>query len=115
MKRTVNLREMSAANSGNLPAQGGSQEMQTRKILSDLQKEKARLRMIQQGGPGSGQVRMSMNAPMAAVPPDTPQHVLMNQRTALQMAHSSSFGYFIPQDSAFGNVILPVIPRITQS
>lgn len=33
------------------------------------------------------------------------------QRTALQHAHANSVGYFIPQDSSFGNLILPVIPR----
>jgi len=46
MKRTVNLREMSAAS----PAtQVSSQESQTRKIMMDLQQEKKRLRMLQQG------------------------------------------------------------------
>ncbi|GAB1599485.1 putative protein TPRXL [Argonauta hians] len=33
------------------------------------------------------------------------------QRAALQHAHANSVGYFIPQDSSFGNLILPVIPR----
>ena len=34
-----------------------------------------------------------------------------NQRQALEVANKSAFGYFIPQDSNFGNLILPVIPR----
>lgn len=39
-----------------------------------------------------------------------------NQRAAaaLDAANKSSFGYFIPQDSSFGNLILPVIPRIAK-
>ncbi|XP_015793098.1 SOSS complex subunit C [Tetranychus urticae] len=28
-------------------------------------------------------------------------------------AHQNTFGYFITQDSAFGNLILPVLPRFT--
>jgi len=35
-----------------------------------------------------------------------------NQRMAMEQANKSSFGYFVPQDSLFGNLILPVIPRI---
>jgi hypothetical protein len=34
-----------------------------------------------------------------------------SQRAALQHAHSLSFGYFVTQDSSFGNLILPVLPR----
>lgn len=36
-------------------------------------------------------------------------------RSAMQVlaqANVSSFGYFVPQDSHFGNSILPVLPRI---
>ena len=41
------------------------------------------------------------------------QHISSNQRQALDQANKTSFGYFIPQDSSFGNIILPVIPRIS--
>lgn len=34
-----------------------------------------------------------------------------NQRTALETAAKTSFGYYIAQDSSFGNTILPVVPR----
>lgn len=112
MKRTVNLRDMSAIN--NTPSPIPHQEIQTRKILLDLQKEKSRLRSMHQGGgPNANSIRLPMNQPMPSPTLDTPQHIGMTQRSALQMAHASSFGYFIPQDSAFGNVILPVIPRIS--
>lgn len=33
------------------------------------------------------------------------------QRSALQTANTQSTGYFISQDSSFGNLILPVLPR----
>ena len=46
--------------------------------------------------------------------PSSPNSPLLsaNQRSALEAASKTSFGYFIPQDSSFGNTILPVIPRI---
>lgn len=47
----------------------------------------------------------------AGLNPDGSQLLNNNQRAALEVANKSSFGYFIPQDSNFGNHILPVIPR----
>jgi len=35
------------------------------------------------------------------------------ERSALLHAHQNSFGFFITQDSSFGNLILPVLPRFT--
>lgn len=32
-------------------------------------------------------------------------------RVALRQAQETSFGFFVPQDSAFGNLFLPVLPR----
>uniref|UniRef100_A0A8C5RBW2 SOSS complex subunit C n=1 Tax=Laticauda laticaudata TaxID=8630 RepID=A0A8C5RBW2_LATLA len=40
------------------------------------------------------------------------QHIAAQQKAALQHAHAHSSGYFITQDSAFGNLILPVLPRL---
>uniref|UniRef100_A0A3Q2D224 SOSS complex subunit C n=1 Tax=Cyprinodon variegatus TaxID=28743 RepID=A0A3Q2D224_CYPVA len=40
------------------------------------------------------------------------QHIAAQQRAALQHAHTHSSGFFITQDSSFGNLILPVIPRL---
>lgn len=34
-----------------------------------------------------------------------------SQRAALHNAHAASSGYFVTQDSSFGNLILPVLPR----
>lgn len=35
------------------------------------------------------------------------------ERSALLHAHQNSFGFFITQDSSFGNLILPVLPRFS--
>ena len=46
----------------------------------------------------------------------TDGHIAGNsQRSYLAQATSQSFGYFIHQDSAFGNLILPVLPRVENS
>lgn len=109
MKRTLNLREMSATS----PSQ--NQETQTKKILYDLQQEKKRLQMLQQGN--SNATNTSIKPAIKpfshqSQPIDSSQQMSINQRNALQMANSSSFGYFISQASSFGNLILPVIPRV---
>ena len=50
----------------------------------------------------------------SSMPDNAPsnQQLSSNQRKALEEANKTSFGYFITQDSSFGNLILPVIPRI---
>ncbi|CAN8027998.1 unnamed protein product [Ixodes persulcatus] len=86
------------------------QELQNRKILEELQQKKQLLLKQGQG-----------NASPAALPATPAQnttdaHALTtSQRTALQHAHSSSVGFFIPQDSSFGNLILPVLPRFDKT
>ncbi|XP_002732024.1 SOSS complex subunit C-like [Saccoglossus kowalevskii] len=113
---------------GTSPAINVGQEKQNRKILEDLQQEKKRLRMMQ----GQGQTN-SMSSTSSVVPgnqtiqrpvpvkepvlpvlrdPTEAHHLAMSQRTALQHAHANSAAFFITQDSSFGNLILPVIPRI---
>ncbi|XP_027018232.2 SOSS complex subunit C isoform X1 [Tachysurus fulvidraco] len=81
-------------------------------ILAELDKEKRRLIQSQ-----------SMNNPGATIPLSRPpvkefrdhaeqQHIAAQQKAALQHAHAHSSGYFITQDSSFGNLILPVLPRL---
>lgn len=102
-------------------------ERQNRKILEQLEEQKKRLRMQTQAGPGvpttpvslptspvippviSPAVSLSPGFP-PMVHPDT-QAMTPAQRTALQHANANSVGYFITQDSSFGNLILPVLPR----
>lgn len=82
-------------------------------ILAELEKERRRLIQTSQ----------SMNTPGASIPLSRPnlkevrdnaeqQHFAAQQKAALQHAHAHSTGYFITQDSSFGNLILPVIPRL---
>ncbi|XP_077442000.1 SOSS complex subunit C-like isoform X2 [Vanacampus margaritifer] len=40
------------------------------------------------------------------------QRIVAQQKAALQHAHAHSSGFFITQDSSFGNLILPVLPRL---
>ncbi|TRY94528.1 hypothetical protein DNTS_027866, partial [Danionella cerebrum] len=82
-------------------------------ILAELDKEKRRLIQSQ-----------SMNNPGASIPLSRPavnkdfrdhaeqQHIAAQQKAALQHAHAHSSGFFITQDSSFGNLILPVLPRL---
>eukprot|EP00063_Salmo_salar_P028017 XP_014002852.1 PREDICTED: SOSS complex subunit C isoform X1 [Salmo salar] len=96
------------------PAPGaGFQNKNRVAILAELDKEKRRL--IQNS---------SMNNPGASIPLSRPalnkdfrdhaeqQHIAAQQKAALQHAHAHSSGFFITQDSSFGNLILPVLPRL---
>jgi len=100
------------------------QERQNRKILEQLEEEKKRLRMQQvknstpaaAAAPASGLTSATPAPLMAGIiqsqvsMPET-QHMSAAQRAALVHAHANSVGYFITQESAFGNLILPVLPR----
>ncbi|CAL1548534.1 unnamed protein product [Lymnaea stagnalis] len=104
------------------PTAGVNQERQNRKIIEHLHEQKKRL---QHGHPVS-----SVSSSMSVTPPgpilNTPPAIVPGlsaaeyasisnpqQRAALQHAHANSVGYFITQDSSFGNLILPVLPRMT--
>ncbi|XP_056633310.1 SOSS complex subunit C homolog [Diorhabda sublineata] len=84
-------------------------ELANRKILEELQIKKQLL--LKQG------VASTLNSAALPVLGSTTVQSSdghsMNplQRTALQTANAQSTGYFITQDSSFGNLILPVLPR----
>ena len=94
---------------------------QQRKILEELERQKKMLQ-LKHGGDASSvsapaaktdpAIKMEPGAKFASGTTDSPQILSSNQRAAMEQASKSSFGYFIPQDSSFGNTILPVIPRI---
>ena len=75
---------------------------QQRKILEELAREKKAIK--------SGNSSLGMSAPPPSSIPEGPAHTTIGR--ALETANKTSYGYFIHTDSAFGNVILPVIPRI---
>ena len=101
---------------------------QQRKILEELERQK---KLLNKGNsaatsataPASSAAAAAStaSAPVSLPPtgalqqdPSSPNSPLLsaNQRSALEAAAKTSFGYFIAQDSSFGNTILPVIPRI---
>ena len=101
---------------------------QQRKILEELEKQKRQLsggaNASKSGSAPSTTASSTPTATPAAAATPTPNpppqptvnadNLLLSttQRAALDQAAKSSFGYFIAQDSSFGNTILPVIPRI---
>ncbi|XP_018321302.1 LOW QUALITY PROTEIN: methyltransferase-like protein 5 [Agrilus planipennis] len=92
-------------------------ELTNRKILEELQLKKQLL--LKQG------VASTLNSSALPVlgssnivttnsdglPNSVAANISSTQRAALQQANSQSMGFFITQDSSFGNLILPVIPR----
>ncbi|XP_058473542.1 SOSS complex subunit C-like isoform X2 [Solea solea] len=76
-------------------------------ILAELEKERRRL--LQNPSLNTPGARLGLkdfrdNAEQ--------QHIAAQQKAALQHAQTHSSGFFITQDSSFGNLILPVLPRL---
>jgi len=76
------------------------------KILEDLKRQQ---KLLKSGA--APNLAMNTIPSLPAQQTISDAHITSGQRSALESANKSSFGYFIPQDSAFGNIILPVIPR----
>ncbi|EDO45349.1 predicted protein [Nematostella vectensis] len=107
--------------------QHGNQEVRNRKILQGLEEKKRQMMNQQQGGgagplPGPSHVARPptdagntsasrIHEPIVRYPNQTHQ-LAISQRQALEHAHSVSPGFYITQDSMYGNLILPVIPRV---
>ncbi|XP_053207101.1 SOSS complex subunit C-like [Panonychus citri] len=96
------------------------------RLLEDVQKKQQLLKQNQLSGtssvtnnPGTNQAFIDTNYSINTInsnnmnPVSSGSNNSQRERTALHHAHQNSFGYFITQDSAFGNLILPVLPRIT--
>jgi len=108
------------------PLQGG-QESQNRQILQDLQQKRQML--LNQGQAGTGNIGPNLSTSRSTGPEAStstsvpnikpheapiirnPADMSISQRQALEHANATSSGYFISQDSAYGNLILPVLPR----
>ncbi|XP_024260607.1 SOSS complex subunit C [Oncorhynchus tshawytscha] len=76
-------------------------------ILADLDKEKRHL--IHNSSMNNPAARPALNK--AFRDHTEQQHIAAQQEAALQHAHTHSSGFFITQDSSFGNLILPVLPQ----
>lgn len=102
-----------------------AQESQNRRILQDVQQKRQMLLNQSQGGLGNAGPNPSAgrtsgpeaSTAMPSVKPHeatvirNPLDMSLTQRQALEHANATSSGYFISQDSAYGNLILPVLPR----
>jgi hypothetical protein len=100
-------------------------DTQTLKILEDLQNKKQALKKQTQQNespsehPSSSYMGISgkEGASFLERPPSmisvqsTGSTTSQRERTALQHALQNSFGFFVSQDSSFGNLVLPVLPR----
>ncbi|XP_074642590.1 SOSS complex subunit C-like [Tubulanus polymorphus] len=107
-------------------APNAGQGQQNKRILEELEERKKRLRLqTSQMTHGNSTQPVSSPGNMSPSPMNmmnneshhmvisAGQHLMTPaQRTALQHAHANSVGYFITQDSSFGNLILPVLPRL---
>ncbi|XP_043462516.1 SOSS complex subunit C homolog [Leptopilina heterotoma] len=95
-------------------SQTNSRELQNRKILEELQLKKQML--LKQGVTPNLGSSLTATAGSATTTVPTTQTsdgvtISASQRAALHNAHSNSYGFFVTQDSSFGNLILPVLPR----
>lgn len=92
---------------------GSRQEIQNRKILEELQLKKQLL--LKQGAVSTLNTAPITPAPIpvGSTMPFTSgeAHMVSSTQRTLHYANTQSFGYFVTQDSLFGNLILPVLPR----
>lgn len=100
----------------NPPPGAGSQNKTRVAILAELDKEKRRLLQSQTlgtvGSPGASVALAARSGLKETRDSAEQQHIAAQQKAALQHAHGHSSGFFITQDSSFGNLILPVLPRL---
>lgn len=98
------------------PTINAQQEINNRKILKDLQINK---QLLEKGVvPGITASSPNLNMPsfiQSGTQQQTTDFTLgpsLRSTQAWTQATNQSFGFFVPQDSLFGNSILPVLPRI---
>lgn len=94
------------------PIRGAADSNTQRKILEDLQLKKQMI--LKQGASQALNTPPPPTQTAAGWASGTDGHIAGNsssQRQAQQNT-SASFGYFVSQDSSFGNFILPVLPRL---
>ncbi|XP_054289984.1 SOSS complex subunit C homolog [Macrosteles quadrilineatus] len=77
-------------------------------LLEDLQLKK--LQLLKQGVVPLTSTPLAISSVPGNAPSPGSEHLSSVQRGAVIQAQAS-FGFFVPQDSLFGNVILPVLPR----
>ncbi|XP_055616513.1 SOSS complex subunit C homolog [Toxorhynchites rutilus septentrionalis] len=101
------------------PASNAQQADVTKKILEDIQIKK---QLLQKGvstvpsnisgSPAGLTIPQYIQATIQAQPgPSTDNSINATAKAVWNQAQSQSYGFFIPQDSLFGNSIIPVLPR----
>lgn len=86
-------------------------ELQTKKILEDLQLKK---KLLLSTNSNNSMPQYNQQVVVATANPEK-DIVNNSSRTALQQAEKVSFCYFVSQNSSFGNLILPVLPSFETS
>jgi len=90
--------------------QGNRDGNNQRKILEDLQMKK---QMMMKQGVSQALSSTSSTQQTMGWSSGTDGHIAgLGQRSGMNQVTQNSFGYFVQQDSAFGNFILPVLPRL---
>ncbi|XP_074038527.1 SOSS complex subunit C homolog B [Leptinotarsa decemlineata] len=91
------------------PQPNAQRELANRKILEELQLKK---QLLLKQGVASTLSSSALPVLGTTTVTSSDSHSMNSiQRTALQTANAQSTGYFITQESSFGNLILPVLPR----
>ena len=104
-----------STNSGNAFTNPSSGKIdQQRKILEELERKKKQINQSPTSSMASSTVLTNASPSASSATAETSPVLSNNQRVAMELATKSSFGFFVPQDSSFGNLILPVIPRISE-
>ena len=80
-------------------------------ILQDLQKKQQLLKKQSRDKADSGDDAAAVSSGSGGGTGAPVVATTQRERSALQNALQNSNGYFISQDSSFGNLILPVLPR----
>ncbi|XP_053625181.1 SOSS complex subunit C homolog B [Plodia interpunctella] len=108
------------------PQPNAQRELTNRKILEELQLKKQMLLKQAVAPLTATSISLSQPSPVNQLPmcsippvsatagfPQLPEANIVNtsHRAALQHANATSCGFFVSQDSSFGNQILPVLPR----
>jgi len=89
-------------------AQNAQRELANRKILEELQLKK---QILLKGGVTSLNTGSTLVGISNLSANNGENYSLSSAQRTLQTVNLQSTGYFISQDSSFGNLILPVLPR----
>ncbi|XP_063686860.1 SOSS complex subunit C-like [Bolinopsis microptera] len=88
----------------------GDKASQRMKLLEDLHNKKMQLQSKVDNPSNGAPVIQKMEEPLERTPAES-NRLHTGKQVALQQSNTQSDGFFITQDSNFGNLIMSVIPR----